>query len=183
MCAICGVLNWKGCPEIRREDVEKMLKALRHRGPDGSRSLLLEGAALGFNRLSFVDLSGGMQPLQNEDETISMICNGEIFNFQELRRELEEKGHRFRTKTDVEVILHLYEEEGLDFPNRLNGQFAIALYDGRAKRLLLVRDQIGICPLFYTIVGEQVVFASEIKGILEYPGVERRLNQIGRAHV
>lgn len=176
MCAICGVLNWKGCPEIRREDVEKMLKALRHRGPDGSRSLLLEGAALGFNRLSFVDLSGGMQPLQNEDETISMICNGEIFNFQELRRELEEKGHRFRTKTDVEVILHLYEEEGLDFPNRLNGQFAIALYDGRAKRLLLVRDQIGICPLFYTIVGEQVVFASEIKGILEYPGVERRLN-------
>ena len=98
MCAICGVLNWKGCPAIRREDVEKMLKALRHRGPDGSRSLLLEGAALGFNRLSFVDLSGGMQPLQNEDETISMICNGEIFNFQELRRELEEKGHRSARK-------------------------------------------------------------------------------------
>lgn len=176
MCAICGVLNWKNQREIGRETVERMLEALRHRGPDGSRTLLLDGAALGFNRLSFLDLEGGMQPLQNEDGTVSMICNGEIFNFQALRAELEAKGHRFATRTDVEAVLHLYEEEGLDFPKRLNGQFAIALYDAKTKQLLLVRDQAGVCPLFYTVSGGQVIFASEIKGILEYPGVERRLN-------
>ena len=156
--------------------VERMLRAIRHRGPDGSQTLLLDRAALGFNRLSFLDLEGGMQPLQNEDKTISMICNGEIYNFQELRDELTQKGHRFSTRTDVEVILHLYEEYGLDFPGRLNGQFAIALYDSRNGQMLLIRDQIGISPLFYTIVNGAVVFASEIKAILEYPGVERRLN-------
>ena len=156
--------------------VERMLHAIRHRGPDGSQTLLLDRAALGFNRLSFLDLAGGMQPLQNEDKTISMICNGEIYNFQELRDELTQKGHRFSTRTDVEVILHLYEEYGLDFPGRLNGQFAIALYDSRNGQMLLIRDQIGISPLFYTIVNGAVVFASEIKAILEYPGVERRLN-------
>ena len=156
--------------------VERMLHAIRHRGPDGSQTLLLDRAALGFNRLSFLDLEGGMQPLQNEDKTISMICNGEIYNFQELRDELTQKGHRFSTRTDVEVILHLYEEYGLDFPGRLNGQFAIALYDSRNGQMLLIRDQIGISPLFYTIVNGAVVFASEIKAILEYPGVERRLN-------
>lgn len=156
--------------------VERMLHAIRHRGPDGSQTLLLDRAALGFNRLSFLDLEGGMQPLQNEDKTISMICNGEIYNFQELRDDLTQKGHRFSTRTDVEVILHLYEEYGLDFPGRLNGQFAIALYDSRNGQMLLIRDQIGISPLFYTIVNGAVVFASEIKAILEYPGVERRLN-------
>lgn len=176
MCAICGVLDWKNQREIEQETIERMLAALRHRGPDGSRTLMLKGAALGFNRLSFLDLEGGMQPLQNEDGTVFMICNGEIFNFQALRDELEAKGHRFATRTDVEVVLHLYEEEGLDFPKRLNGQFAIALYDAPAKHLLLVRDQAGVCPLFYTVSGGQVIFASEIKGILEYPGVERRLN-------
>lgn len=176
MCAICGVLDWKSRKEIERENILRMQAALRHRGPDGSDMLMLKGAALGFDRLSFLDLEGGMQPLQNEDGTVSMVCNGEIFNFQGLRQELEAKGHCFRTGTDVEVILHLYEEEGLDFPKRLNGQFAIALYDERKEQLLLVRDQVGICPLFYTVSDGQVIFASEIKGILEYPGVERRLN-------
>ena len=176
MCGICGFMNINGAARPERDVVEKMLHAIRHRGPDGSQVLMLDQVALGFNRLSFIDLDGGMQPIRNEDETISMICNGEIFNFQPLRAELEAKGHRFRTKTDVEVILHLYEECGLDFPKRLNGQFAIALYDGRKNQLLLVRDQIGICPLFYTVVNGVVVFASEIKAILEYPGVERRLN-------
>jgi asparagine synthase (glutamine-hydrolysing) len=153
-----------------------MLAAIRHRGPDGSESLVLEQAALGFNRLSFLDLTGGMQPIQNEDRTISMICNGEIYNYPELKEELMAKGHVFRTKTDVEVVIHLYEECGLDFPKRLNGQFAIAIYDDRNKQLLLVRDQIGICPLFYTVSDGRVLFASEIKAILEYPGVERKLN-------
>ena len=176
MCGICGMFNQTNPARPDRGVLEKMLRAIRHRGPDGSEALVLDNVALGFNRLSFLDLEGGMQPLQNEDGSLSMICNGEVFNFPELRRELEEKGHTFRTKTDVEVILHLYEEEGLDFPRRLNGQFAIALYDRREKRLILVRDQIGICPLFYTVHDGRVLFASEIKAILEYPGVPRRLN-------
>lgn len=176
MCAICGIFNLKNDEKIDPAVVEKMLDTLRHRGPDGSRTLVLDQVALGFNRLSFIDLDGGMQPIQNEDQTVSMICNGEIYNFQSLRKELTEKGHIFRTKTDVEVILHLYEEYGLDFPNRLNGQFAIALYDSRNRQLLLVRDHMGIAPLFYTVVNGKVVFASEIKAILEYPGVDRRLN-------
>ena len=167
MCGICGMFNQTNPTRPERAVLENMLQAIRHRGPDGTESLLLDNVALGFNRLSFIDLEGGMQPIQNEDGTLSMICNGEVFNFSELRKELEEKGHQFRTRTDVEVVLHLYEEEGLDFPKRLNGQFAIALYDDREKRLILCRDQIGICPLFYTLHDGRLLFASEIKAILE----------------
>ncbi|MCM1217679.1 MAG: asparagine synthase (glutamine-hydrolyzing) [Lachnospiraceae bacterium] len=159
-----------------RNIVENMLRVMFHRGPDGSDIYLSEEIALGFNRLSFLDLEGGMQPIWNEDRSIVMVCNGEIFNHAGLRDELCEKDHQFRTKTDVEVILHLYEEYGVDFPRQLNGQFAIALYDCRQKTLLLVRDQIGISPLFYTVQEGSIVFASEIKAILEYPGVERKLN-------
>ncbi len=176
MCAICGIFDLNNGSPVRPDTVEKMLSVLRHRGPDGSQTLLLDRVALGFNRLSFIDLDGGMQPIQNEDQTVSMVCNGEIFNFKQLRTLLEAKGHIFRTKTDVEVIVHLYEEYGPDFPTHLNGQFAIALYDQKLQRLLLVRDQVGIAPLFYTVVNGRVVFSSEIKGILEYPGVERKLN-------
>ena len=176
MCGICGIYNQKDRRPIDRGILERMLERIRHRGPDGSQTLVLEQVGLGFNRLSFLDLQGGMQPIQNEDRTLSLICNGEIFNYRELKAELTGKGHVFRTETDVEVILHLYEEYGTDFVNHLNGQFAIALYDDKNRQLLLVRDQIGIAPLFYTIVDSRVVFASEIKAILEYPGVERRLN-------
>lgn len=177
MCGICGVFNLDGGKgRIEEDTVKKMLEAIRHRGPDGSGTLGLDQAVLGFNRLSFIDLDGGMQPIQNEDRTISMICNGEIYNFKELREELAAKGHIFRTGTDVEVILHLYEELGEEFPGRLNGQFAIALYDEKRRQLLLVRDQIGISPLFYTVADGRIIFASEIKAILEYPGVERKLN-------
>jgi asparagine synthase (glutamine-hydrolysing) len=176
MCGICGIYNLQGKRPIDQGIVDRMLAAIRHRGPDGSESLVLEQAALGFNRLSFLDLTGGMQPIQNEDKTVSMICNGEIYNYPELRDELMAKGHVFRTKTDVEVVIHLYEECGIDFAKRLNGQFAIAIYDDKNKQLLLVRDQIGICPLFYTVSDGRVLFGSEIKAILEYPGVERKLN-------
>jgi len=162
--------------KIDKHIVENMLKTLKHRGPDGSDILMAEDIVLGFNRLSFLDLEGGMQPIWNEDKTIAMACNGEIFNFVDLRDELLAKGHCFRTETDVEVILHLYEEYGVDFPHRLNGQFAIALYDRSQKVLILVRDQFGISPLFYTIINGRIVFASEIKAILEYPGVKRKLN-------
>lgn len=176
MCGICGIYNWKSDKRIEKDVLDKMLQTIRHRGPDGSQTLVLNQVALGFNRLSFIDLDGGMQPIQNEDKTISMICNGEIYNFQSLRDELMAKGHVFATKTDVEVILHLYEEYGLDFPKYLNGQFAIALYDDTCKQLLLVRDHVGIAPLFYTVTDDRVLFASEIKAILEYPGVNRKLN-------
>lgn len=176
MCAICGIFNLTNGERNERHVLENMLQAMRHRGPDGSDILMTDDIALGFNRLSFIDLDSGMQPIQNEDQSISMICNGEIYNFQELRAELKEKGHLFRTKTDVEVILHLYEECGLDFPNRLNGQFAVALYDCKQRQLLLVRDQIGIAPLFYTVTNGKLIFASEIKAIMNYPGVTRKLN-------
>ncbi len=176
MCGICGMFDITGRRRPSSAVAEAMLYAIRHRGPDGQRVLALDQAVLGFNRLSFLDLDGGMQPLQNEDRTVSMICNGEIFNYRELREELLAKGHVFQTKTDVEVIVHLYEECGLDFPKRLNGQFAIALVDTKENRMLLVRDQIGICPLFYTVQDGTVIFASEIKAILEAPGVPRKLN-------
>lgn len=176
MCGICGIFDLTGSHLITSEMINKMLASIRHRGPDGSQTKIMPGVGFGFNRLSFIDLSGGMQPITNEDDTLTLICNGEIFNYRELRSELMGKGHTFKTKTDTEVILHLYEEYGLDFPNKLNGQFAIALYDEREDQLLLVRDQIGICPLFYTVADGQVIFCSEIKGILECPWVERKLN-------
>ena len=176
MCGICGIYNWRQKNTIEEKIVDKMLYAIKHRGPDGNNKIVNEQVALGFNRLSFLDLDGGMQPILNENKQIAMICNGEIFNYRELKSELQEKGHSFRTGTDVEVIIHLYEEYGTDFPKYLNGQFAIAIYDEKIKQLILVRDQIGICPLFYTIADNRVIFASEIKAILEYPGIERKLN-------
>lgn len=176
MCGICGIYNLHDMKKIDGSIVDHMLRAIKHRGPDGENKIVNEQVALGFNRLSFLDLKGGMQPISNEDQKITMICNGEIFNYQELKNELIAKGHTFKTGTDVEVVLHLYEEYGTDFPKYLNGQFAIALYDERNKQLLLIRDQIGICPLFYTVADNRVIFASEIKAILEYPGIERKLN-------
>lgn len=176
MCGICGAFDMRGQRLVPENVIEKMLAAIRHRGPDGSRIQVQGGIALGFNRLSFIDLTGGMQPIWNEDRTISMICNGEIFNFKELRDELTAKGHAFRTKTDVEVIIHLYEEYGENFPGYLNGQFAIVLYDEKEQKIILVRDHFGICPLFYTYTDGFLVFGSEIKAILEFPGVQRKLN-------
>ncbi len=176
MCGICGIYNLTNDRAIRKEVLTDMMEAIRHRGPDGSGCAVLEQAALGFNRLSFLDLDGGMQPLYNEDRTVVMVCNGEIYNYRELTLELRQKGHRFSTKTDVEAILHLYEEVGADFPKYLNGQFAVAVYDTVKNELLIVRDQIGICPLFYTVSDGRFLFASEIKSLLEYPGVDRKLN-------
>ena len=176
MCGICGIVNTSNNRTIEKQIIQSMLDKIRHRGPDGSDMYIDDVIGFGFNRLSFLDLSGGMQPLTNEDESVIMVCNGEIFNYKELKDELISRGHIFKTKTDVEVIPHMYEEYGLDFPKKLNGQFAIALYDKKMQSVILVRDHVGICPLFYTITDGRVVFASEIKAILEYPGIERRLN-------
>jgi asparagine synthase (glutamine-hydrolysing) len=152
---------------------------LVHRGPDEQDTLLFDNVALGFNRLSIIGLKNGMQPIWNEDETIVLVCNGEIFNYIELRAELKRKGHVFRTQSDVEVIIHLYEDQGTDFLNELNGQFAFALYDKRRRSLFCARDQMGIIPFFYTLVDHTFVFASEIKAILEHPQVVRQVDLVG----
>lgn len=176
MCGICGIYNKENTHAFSEEVLNDMMRAIAHRGPDGSGSVIDKEVALGFQRLSFIDLEGGMQPLYNGDKSVVMVCNGEIFNHNELRDELTAKGYVFRTRTDVEVIPHMYDEYGLDFPKYLNGQFAIALYDAKIDRLFLIRDQVGICPLYYTIYDGRVIFGSEIKAILKYPGVPRKLN-------
>lgn len=160
-----------------------MIGALRHRGPDGSTTHLDGPIGLGHARLAIIDLAGGAQPIANEDDTVRVILNGEIFNFIELRRELEGRGHRFRTQSDTEVLVHLYEEQGDAFVHALNGQFAIALWDARRQRLLLVRDRTGIRPLFFAAVGARLAFASEVKALFQLPWVPRRLSTEGLASV
>lgn len=176
MCGICGIYNVQNTNRIESPIIDQMLEKIKHRGPDGQNRFVQDNVALGFNRLSFIDLSGGMQPFQNEDGSITSICNGEIFNYQELKEELLLKGHAFRSGTDTEVVVHLYEEYGLDFPKLLNGQFAVAIYDSRKEELILVRDHVGISPLFYSHFDGRMIFASEVKAILEYPDMTRKLN-------
>lgn len=171
MCGICG-FNWNDESLIR-----SMADTMRHRGPDQKGNFCSDGMSLGFRRLSIIDLSeNGRQPMFNEDDTICLVFNGEIYNFQELREELEAKGHVFRSKADSEVIIHAYEQWGIDSIKRLRGMFAYGLYDLNRKRLLLVRDRIGIKSLYYTYKNGRFLFASEIKAILEDPQVERRIN-------
>ncbi len=176
MCGICGVYNMKNRNTIEAGLISSMLEKIRHRGPDGEDMFLNHEVGLGFNRLSFIDLTGGMQPIKNEKETVVMICNGEIFNYQELKEDLIAKGHVFRTGTDTEVVVHLYEEYGTDFPKKLNGQFSCAVYDSVKEQLILVRDYVGISPLFYAPFDGRIIFASEVKAILEYPHMTRKLN-------
>lgn len=177
MCGICGAFDTdmqnRG---ISQELINKMTAKLVHRGPDAMGSLVRPNIALGFTRLSIIDLDGGMQPLLNEDESLVLICNGEIFNYKELREELTCKGHRFKTNTDVEVILHLYEEYPGNFLLKLNGQFAFIIFDLKNMSMLCARDHAGIIPFFYTISEGVFLFASEIKAILEYPGVRREVD-------
>ena len=153
-----------------------MCDSLYHRGPDQEGMDIRNGVALGMRRLAIIDVAGGQQPILNEDRTILTVFNGEIYNFQPLRRELQACGHRFATQTDTEVIVHAYEEYGIDFPNYLNGMFAIALHDTVRKKLILVRDHIGIKPLYYAYSHNYVVWGSEIKAILASGLVDCRLD-------
>lgn len=168
MCGIAGVVALSPDARVDEDAVHRMLPPLRHRGPDGSGTYLdtRRRAMLGHTRLSIVDLAGGAQPIHNEDESVWISFNGEIFNYIELRDSLVHAGHRFYTQSDTEVIVHAYEEYGDDFVQRLNGQFAIALWDAKRGRLMLVRDRVGILPLHYTQRGKQLLFASEIKALL-----------------
>jgi len=155
----------------------KMAGQLVHRGPDQEGIFCCDGMSLAHRRLSIIDLSeNGRQPMFNEDQSVCLVFNGEIYNFQELRRELQQKGHVFTSRSDSEVILHAYEEYGIDSVHRLRGMFAYGLYDLNRKKLFLVRDRVGIKPLYYSFTGGKLIFASEIKAILQHPSVERRVN-------
>lgn len=166
MCGIAGIAALARDGRVDEAALRRMLPPLHHRGPDGSGCHVEPGIGLGHTRLSIVDLAGGAQPIHNETGDIWVSFNGEIFNFVELRADLETRGHRFYTHSDTEVIVHAYEEYGDDFVQQLNGQFAIALWDRPRRRLLLVRDRVGILPLFYTTQGGQLLFASEVKALL-----------------
>lgn len=176
MCGICGVIDFKSERIIDSSIIEEMTKQLRHRGPDDIRTYITDKVALGFSRLSILDIEGGMQPLANESNSIVMVCNGEIFNYKELKNEMCLKGHKFRTNTDIEVIIHLYEEYGTDILSRLNGQFAFAIYDITRKIVFCARDPVGIAPFFYTLCGGSFVFGSEIKAILRHPAVKKEVD-------
>lgn len=167
MCGIVGIANLGGNTVISRDDLGRMVALQQSRGPDGVGFYVDDILGLGHSRLSIIDLAGGAQPIHNEDRTVWVTFNGEIFNYVELRAELEAVGHRFYTHTDTEVLVHLYEQHGDAFVERLNGQFAFALWDTGRKRLLLVRDRAGILPLFYSQDGSRLLFASTIKSILE----------------
>lgn len=173
MCGICGIFGLDD-----KDLIKRMCQVLTHRGPDDDGFFFDENLGLGHRRLSIIDLAGGRQPIYNEDENICTIYNGEIYNFYELRNDLEKKGHRFNTNTDTEVIVHLYEEYGVLFVKKLRGMFAIALWDAEKKSLLLVRDPIGIKPLYYAFLDHVLIFASEIKAILECSAVKRKLNAV-----
>ena len=179
MCGLAGIHFDSPEALADRDQLERMVAALHHRGPDGSGFHVEPGVGLGHARLSIIDLEGGAQPVHNEDRTVWISYNGEVFNYVELRRLLEQRGHRFYTNTDTEVIVHLYEEFGDEFVHELNGQFAFALWDRPRRRLLLVRDRAGILPLYYARTRHGVLFASEVKSLLASGQVAAELDPDG----
>ncbi|BAO45425.1 asparagine synthase, glutamine-hydrolyzing [Thiolapillus brandeum] len=183
MCGISGILNLGQGQAPSRSELAQMIQALQHRGPDGYGFYLDGPVGLAHARLSIIDLEGGDQPIHNEDRSIQVVFNGEIFNFLELRADLEKRGHRFYTRSDTEVIVHLYEEYGDDFVDHLIGQFAIALWDVRRQRLVLVRDRAGIRPLYYTVVNGRLYFASELKSLFTQSAIRRELDPVALGEV
>jgi asparagine synthase (glutamine-hydrolysing) len=166
MCGIVGQIYRDPERRVEPASLATMCAALVHRGPDDQGAYCVGNVGLAMRRLAIIDVNTGQQPIHNEDATVWTVYNGEIYNFRELRRELESRGHAFYTQTDTEVLVHLYEDHGVDFVRRLNGMFAIALWDVRKRRLVLARDHIGIKPLFYADLGDRFVFGSEIKALL-----------------
>ncbi len=185
MCGFVGILNYGSSEAISSELIDSMRDEMSHRGPDDAGTYISPDGTLGLGhrRLSILDLSSaGHQPMWDEDGRIGIVYNGEIYNFMELRRDLEAAGYRFHSRSDTEVLLHLYQEHGFDMLDHLRGMFAFALWDGGAELLWLVRDRIGIKPLYYTFQNGQFLFASEIKAILKHPGVSRELNESAFYH-
>ncbi len=175
MCGITGIASFQGPPPAP-ELLHAMCNTIKHRGPDDEGIDIRDNVGLGMRRLAIIDLKGGSQPIFNEDRSVRVICNGEIYNFRALRDSLEKKGHRFKTNSDTEVIVHAYEEYLDDFPRYLNGMFAIALHDSKRKRLILVRDHIGIKPLFYYYDNRYLIWGSEIKALAASRLINKELN-------
>src|SRR6476659_9089789 len=163
MCGICGKYSPSG---VKTEEINAMLSTIRHRGPDDSGCYVRANIGLGSRRLSIIDLETGNQPISNEDGKVWVIYNGEMYNYKSLRAQLESKGHLFRTNSDTEVIVHLYEEMGERCVEQISGMFAFALWDESQQKLFLARDRIGQKPLFYVQDGSEFLFGSEIKAIL-----------------
>ncbi|MCA1853450.1 MAG: asparagine synthase (glutamine-hydrolyzing), partial [Beggiatoa sp.] len=176
MCGIAGIAAFRDARSPVREQIHAMCETIVHRGPNDEGIHVQGGVGLGMRRLSIIDLGGGRQPIWNEDRTVLTVFNGEIYNYRELRRDLEVRGHRFMTHSDTEVIVHGYEEYGRDFPIHLNGMFAIALHDTVRRKLILVRDHIGIKPLYYSFTDARIVFGSELKVLLASGLVKRNLD-------
>src|SRR5438874_1647335 len=177
MCGIVGIVKLNQRDTVDEARLKRMRDVLRHRGPDGE-GLWIEGpVGLGMRRLAIVDVLGGRQPMANEDGTVWIVYNGEVYNHADLRPGLEQRGHCYRTRSDTETILHLYEEEGERCVERLRGMFAFALWDRKRGRLLLARDRLGIKPLYYAWTDQELVFASEIKAILAGGSVRPALNE------
>ena len=183
MCGIVGVVSTRELPPTSPDLIGRMLAMIRHRGPDEFGIYHDARAGLGSARLSIIDLAGGQQPIGNEDGMLWIVFNGEIFNYIELRPGLERRGHRFTTNSDTETILHLYEDHGPDCLKYLNGQFAIAIWDARQRRLFLARDRVGIRPVFYTLRDDQLIFGSEIKALLAHPAVQAEIQPEALAQV
>lgn len=171
LCGICGIVGTSD-----KQLIKRMCDVIEHRGPNDSGYFVDYKICLGNRRLSIIDLGGGHQPMHNEDESIWITFNGEIYNFYELRDDLERKGHKFYTNSDTEAIVHAYEEYGEDCPKDLRGMFGFAIWDKGAKKLFLARDRLGKKPLYYTVIDDKFIFGSEIKSILQYEGVKRKVN-------
>jgi len=165
MCGICGQYNFGNQAPVQRRDIEAMTKSIAHRGPDDDGFYISGPLGLGFRRLSIIDLAGGHQPMSDQDETVWVVFNGEIYNFPELKRELEGYGHVFRTKSDTEVIIHGYKQWGDEVLNRLNGMFGLAIWDVRKKRLVVARDAFGIKLIYYRVDGDRLYFGSEMRAV------------------
>jgi asparagine synthase (glutamine-hydrolysing) len=186
VCGITGAIWWEASRSVSEATLSRMTASLQHRGPDASGQLFINpqmetgqpGVALGHQRLSIIDVSGSVQPLGNEDGSIQIVFNGEIYNYKELRSPLLAAGHKFRTDGDTEVIVHLYEEHGLEFVNHLRGMFALALWDGRQQKMILARDRMGQKPLHYRMEAGRLAFASELKSLLQIPDLPRRLDRV-----
>jgi asparagine synthase (glutamine-hydrolysing) len=182
MCGIAGIVSLEGKPVFEQE-LREMCAAIVHRGPDDDGFYCDGEAGIGMRRLSIIDLHSGHQPVQNEDGSVRVVFNGEIYNFQELRQQLQGRGHVFATRTDTEVIVHLYEEYGQRCVEHLRGMFAFALWDSRRKQMMLARDRIGIKPLYFAESGGRLLFASELKSILQLADVERELSWSAVSHL
>jgi asparagine synthase (glutamine-hydrolysing) len=181
MCGIAGFVDERGAGDVRGVEraavLDRMCRVIAHRGPDDQGVMIEAGVALGMRRLSIIDLAGGHQPISNEDGQVTVVFNGEIYNYRELRSDLEARGHHFQTHSDTEAIVHAYEEYGATCVNHFRGMFAFALWDARERKLFIARDRVGKKPLYYTVTPQgTLVFGSELKCLLEHPEVRRELN-------